>query len=286
MGRVAALQQIAAELQQHEPSFPTGVGVAVKIRDALDDPDCTLDQAARLVGADPMLAARIVAAANSVSFNPYGREVADVKTAIGRIGFSTTRSLVMASVAHQLTRSAHSPLQQQATAQLWSHSTHVAALARVLARQITHLNPDSAFFAGLVHEMGGFYLISRASDLPELLKSDSNAQDDMDAHLANEVEQALSLAVLRFLRVPEEIFQAVEHYWQGYLALPPAGMGDTLLMAEYLAPVQSPMRELGYSANQATVGVANLDMLIDDERLANILEESAEEVQSLSSALR
>ena len=42
--------------------------------------------------------------------------------------------------------------------------------ARVLARRVTRQNPDAAFFAGIVHEVGSFYLISRAADFPGLLR--------------------------------------------------------------------------------------------------------------------
>ena len=52
---------------------------------------------------------------------------------------------------------------------LWDHTAHVAALCRVLARRIAKINGDEAMFAGLVHDLGVFYLMSRAANFPELV---------------------------------------------------------------------------------------------------------------------
>jgi len=72
--------------------------------------------------------------------------------------------------------------------------------------------------------------------------------------------------------------------WVGFLALPPASLGDTLLLADQLAPIESPIDAL---AGMSRKGMAvDLEMLIDDETLSQILAESADEVASLSAALR
>ena len=46
------------------------------------------------------------------------------------------------------------------------------ALAWSLARHVTGVNPDTALFAGIIHEVGGFYLLSRADEFPGLLDDD------------------------------------------------------------------------------------------------------------------
>ncbi len=296
MDRLIALQRVADDLHGGEPVFPTGIAAIMRMREALDDPDCHAERAARLISTDPLMSAKVVATANSVAFNPSGREISDLRSAISRIGFTTTRSLVMARVAAEMARRPGTELQRRAVAQLWTHSTHVASLARLLARKVTHLDPDTAFFTGLVHEIGGFYLISRAEAYPALLQADGMAPDASDVETGapsltreeavQSLEQQLSLAVMRALGLPAETLGAIEQYSQGYLSLPPSTLGDTLLLADYLAPVQSPLREFGYAATQATVGSAELDMLVEADTLSNILETSRAEVDSLAQALQ
>lgn len=72
--------------------------------------------------------------------------------------------------------------------------------------------------------------------------------------------------------------------WQGYLALPPQSLADTLLLADQLAPLESPLSQLAGTGSEGTV--ASIDVMLDDRTLSSILEESALEVDSLTNALR
>ena len=73
MDRIEALKTIAAQAASGDLVFPTGVDVALKIQRTLDDPDCHIDAAARLVLGEPLLAARVVALANSVAYIRSGQ---------------------------------------------------------------------------------------------------------------------------------------------------------------------------------------------------------------------
>ena len=103
-------------------------------------------------------------------------QVANVRSAIARIGFNTLRALVSSLVMQQIAGASKNPLIRSKINQLWEHSAQVAALSQVLARRVTKSNPDTAMFAGIVHEVGGFYILSRAEEFPCLLEA-----DDLDA---------------------------------------------------------------------------------------------------------
>lgn len=277
MDRCAVFKQIALEAAQGELSFPTSAEMALKIQRALDDPDCPLDQAARLVQNEPLLAARVVAIANSVAYNRAGREITDVRTAVSRLGFRTVRTLAAALVTRQMAGAPSDPVLRQCAADLWEHTAHVAALSSVLARRVSHVDPETAMFAGVVHEVGGFYLISRAHEFPGILSGAS-------ADWVEEGEKAISAAVLRALKVPESVLEAVETLLEGYMALPPVSLGDTLLLADDLAPVESPLRKSGGPGREDPRG--RIDAVIGEATLVDILEESRIEVESLIGALR
>jgi HD-like signal output (HDOD) protein len=275
MDKQQIFRSIAADAAKGELAFPTGAQVALRVMQALDNPDCQIETAAKLVQAEPLLAARVVAMSNSVAFNRAGREVTDVRTAVMRLGFRSVRALAMALVTRQMAGKAVAPAQQGLVAQLWEHTAHVASLAHVIAQRFTHVDPDTALFAGIVHEVGGFYMLSRAEEFPGLLEGGHQAWMETG-------EAEVGRAILHVLAVPERVIEAVEAYWGGYLAIPPVSLGDTLLLAEELAPVASPLHNLGEPQPDAG---SHMDITIGQDVLSSILAEAAEEVSSLTHAL-
>lgn len=276
----AILEQIADTASRDEMIFPTTTEIALKLQRTLDDPDCSVDQLARLVQADPLLAARVVAVANSVIYKRAGRTIADVKSAVARIGFNTLRVLAAAVVVRQMEGMAGTPEYRRMAVRLWEHTAHVAALAQVIARRFTHVDPDMAFFAGIIHEVGGFYLIARAGNYPGLLEAEHGSLLAWDSGGAALVGRA----VLKHLGAPDAVLEGIEGMWQGYLALPPQSLADTLLLADQLAPLESPLSQLAGTGSEGTI--ASIDVMLGDRTLSSILEESAMEVDSLTNALR
>ena len=270
------LARLEAEAAKGEMVFGTHAEMALRVRRALDDPDCSLDQLARLVRAEPLLAARVVAMANSVVYNRSGRAITDIRHAVSSIGFKTLNSLAVAVIVRQIEAMAKNDTQRALAGRLWEHTAEVASIAYVLARRVTHQDPDSAFFAGIVHEVGGFFLISRAASFPGLLDGPLEGW-----YRSGEIE--LGRAVLKGLSVPQNVVDAIEVMWKGYLSLPPESLGDTLLLARQLAPIDSPLNEL--AGEGCGLDRAQIDMALGEETLGSILDESANEVSSLTTVL-
>ena len=272
-----ALDAITADAARGDIVFPTHTEIALRVQRLLDDPECSIDALGKLISAEPILAARVLGIANSIAYNPGGRAINDLKSAISRLGFASLRALAASIIVRQMREMSKEAEHRALASKLWEHTAHVAALARVIAKRVTRQNPDAAFFAGIVHEVGNFYLISRASVFPGLLTSDLEIWH-------GDGEAAVGRAVLQALEVPAHILEAMETLWSGFLAMPPASLGDTLLLADELSPVESPIDTLvGMSRKGMDV---ELEVLIDDETLSSILSESAEEVASLIAALK
>lgn len=267
------LTHIAAEVSRDELTFSITSELALKVQRVLDDPDCSIDQLAKLVQTDPLLAARVVAVANSAIYNRSGRAIADVKSAVSRVGFNTLRVLAAAVVVRQMEGMARTPAHRQLAARLWEHTAYVAALCQVIARRVTRVNPDTAFFAGIIHEVGGFYLISRAGGFPSLLEGEDGCLLAWDEGGAVELQR---------LSAPAAVVEAIEGMWEGYLAMPPESLTDILLLADQLAPVESPLAQLAGNGGADV----QIDVALDDQTLSSILQESAEEVESLIDAVR
>jgi HD-like signal output (HDOD) protein len=228
--RVKMLEDIARELSG-EVVFPTCFDVVVRLRKALQDPNCGVDQIVTLVNLDPLVASKLLRAANSVAFNPGSSEVRDLKSAVTRLGLNLVRTTAMSVAMNQLLRSKNMGGFEGLTRQLWQHSMVTASAARVVARQSTRFSPDVAMLAGLVHDLGAFYLVYRAAEYAEL-----RMRPDTVKYLVFEWHESIGHSLLGALGLPEEIVDAVsDHDFVRQMPDPPRSLADVVYAANVLA---------------------------------------------------
>lgn len=277
MNKLETFGLIAAQAERGEIIFPTSVNAALRLQLALDNPDCHIEDAIKLVLGEPQLAARTVALANSAAFNRNGEAiVTNVRAAVMRIGYRSLQMLVASLVVRQFGSRIVDPELRLKAEQLWEHTAHVAALAQVFARRVTYINPDTALFAAVVHEVGGFYLLSRADEFPGLLDADPENWVEL-------CEEVVSREVMRKLSIPETVVSAITNMRNGLLEMPPSTLLDTLLLANQFAPVRSPLatKEWAPLPHEETA----LDFVLDKATLDSILQESSDDYQLMTAAL-
>ncbi len=271
------LEDIARDLSGDEITFPTFLDITFQVRSALKDPNLSVEQLAKLVGAEPLMSAKIIRMANSVALNPSGREVADVKTAILRVGMEAVRTVSFAVAMEQLLKSKQMQPFEVLSKRLWEHTSHVAALCRVLARKVAKINGDEAMFTGLVHDLGVFYLMSRAANFPELV----NDKAELHALLVGWHDN-IGHALLSALGSPEPVLLAVQEHETDREIEAIDNLSDVLYIANKIANRTAGWRDPELDGE---VDTSMLDDLFDAETLAEIIDESEDEVLSLKSAL-
>lgn len=284
MEKSAILSVLAEEVEKGRLIFPTSVNAALKTKQKLEDLDCNLDTVIRIIQAEPLLSTKVVAIANSMVFNRSGKKITDVRSAVALVGFRTVRNLATVIIVQQL---AGAQVKTNLVAQLWEHSAYVAALAQVIARRLTKQDPETAMFAGMIHEISWFYLLAREKYYPglidESLASSWNSDDDLEDESELDCEITIGTAILNALSVPNSVLENIIYLWKGYLTFPPSSLGDTLLIANQLAPVKSPFVLPSDQVNSSAI--VNIDILTDEETLSDILQDSSDEVKSLTEAL-
>ena len=271
------LEDIARDLSGSEISFPTFLDITFQVRTALKDPNLNVEQLARLIGAEPLMSIKIIRMANSAALNPSGREIADVKSAIVRVGMEAVRTVSFAVAMEQLLKSKQMQAFEGISRKLWEHTSHVAALCRVLARKVAKINGDEAMFAGLVHDLGVFYLMSRAVAFPDLV----NDKVEMHALLVGWHDN-IGHALLSALGTPESVLKAVLEHETDREIVEVHSLSDVLYLANKIANRTSSWRD---PELDAAVDTSIIEEIFDAEALAEIIEESQEEVQSLKAAL-
>ncbi|MEF8725288.1 MAG: HDOD domain-containing protein [Candidatus Accumulibacter delftensis] len=271
------LQDIARDLSGDVVSFPTFLDITFQVRTALKNPSLTIEQLGRLVSAEPLMSSKIIRLANSVAMNSSGRTIVDVSSAIARVGMDAVRTVSFAVAMEQLLNSKKMAPFEALSRRLWEHTVHVAALSRVLARRVSRVNPDEAMFVGLVHDIGVFYLLSRATNFPELVADPLALQQ-----LLVQWHDSIGHALLAAMGLPEEVLLVVQEHEQERTIETLKTLSDVLFVANRLANVEHGWRDpaLGELTDPSLLG-----QLFDAEALSTLLAESAEDVASLKSAL-
>lgn len=204
--RFQMLQDIAEELSG-EVVFPTCFDVAARIRQALRDVDQPIQRIVEQISFEPLIGSKLMSLANSAAYNPGGNAIKDVKGAVNRLGLEIVRSTAMAITMQQMLRSRNMGGFEDMAKHLWDHSLHTASACYVIAKRLTRFNPDEAMMAGLVHDLGAFYMLYRATQYSAL-----RARPDSMRYLVTQWHESIGLSVLSALGMPEEIVDAVRDH--------------------------------------------------------------------------
>lgn len=157
----AFLGALAKELSAGAVDLPCFPNVVLRIRNALANPKITPEQTVAIVGAEPRLAARLLQTANSAAFNPSGRPLTDLRTAITRLGHQLVQSAAMAFAVQHMKNEESLRTIADSLSDLWKESIAIAAISQAVARR-TKVNADEAFLTGLLHGIGRLYILVRA----------------------------------------------------------------------------------------------------------------------------
>jgi HD-like signal output (HDOD) protein len=225
---VASLE---SALDQRNLALPSLPEVALKIRRALANEDVSAKEIARLLGADPALAARTLRVANSAMFYRGNRPITSLNAAVSQLGHKMVRNVALSFAAQQVFVGYGSRELRELVGGVWAHSIHCAVLAHTLARIRTVLNPDEAFLAGLLHEIGKLYILLRAKDLGAMLQADAALKSVLGGWHAR-----VGRTVIETWELPEELAVAVgEHERVKLDAADPSTLTEVLAVANYLA---------------------------------------------------
>jgi HD-like signal output (HDOD) protein len=225
------VEEFDRSLEENSLELPSLPEVALKIRKSLADENVSVAEIARLIGSDPALAARMLKTANSALFYRGSKPITSVHGAVSQLGHRMVRNVALSFAAQQVFIGYGSQQLRSYLTQIWQHSVHVAALSHMLARVRTKLNPDEAFLAGLLHEVGKLYILMRAKENLDVLA----AEDAFQAVLAA-WHPRLGRAVIDLWQLPTELAHAVGDHQSCSLDAPePPTLTEVVAVANYLA---------------------------------------------------
>lgn len=273
------LEGLATELSSGELLFPTSLTVTLKIRRALNDANASTEKIARIIGAEPVLSAQILRLANSVAYNTGNNPTTDLRQAAVRLGFEMVRNVAIAVGMKQLVQTRSTAGTPKLVHGLWNRSIRVAALSFVMARKLTRLNPDSAMIAGLLHDIGKFYILNRAHAFTDFIVDEKALWEVIDRW-----RLSIGAAILESWEVAEDIRAAVlDHRDLQRTHRGPPDLTDVVMAADILDAHHHLDREplIDWSGLPPALVLLNLDQA----SASALLEEVKEELDLIAYAL-
>ena len=274
----AFVQALAAELSKGKVELPSFPDIALRVRQVLADDEVTQDKVVRVVGSEPMLAARLLQIANSAAINFTGRQMTELRGAIARLGFNMVRSAAIAFAISQLKKSDGLKGLEQPLDDLWHTSASVAAMSYVVAKRFSRVNPDTAMLAGLLHGIGKLYILTRVTGYPSLLSDPA-----VYSSIVRDWHASIAKALLENWDMADEIVAAVSDYEDlDRTHAGPPDLTDVLTVSQLLSAFKEHPETIELNMHDV---VACRKLQIDAAGYQKLIEECEHEIHALREAL-
>ena len=134
--------------------------ILLKLMELCQSDDAGIKELSRLVAQDPAMAAKMMAVANSSAYH-RGDSANSLEQAMTIIGTSMIKTIVINESVFQVfdkfSRASDLDLND-----FWLHSLFAGVKARMLAVRMKYSNPEEAYLAGLLHDVGRLAMLAIA----------------------------------------------------------------------------------------------------------------------------
>jgi putative nucleotidyltransferase with HDIG domain len=191
--------------------LPVQPGAAMRLLWMLEDPRTSAADLGRLIESDAALSTQVIRLSNTAFYGLSGK-VSSAWRAVTVLGLATVRAIATTAAFDLFSEKGRSVPDD-----FWEHSVTTAAAAAAIARRVG-VQPNDAFSAGLLHDLGTALVFRRAprrydtamerrTANPELLLIDIENEEFGATHAK------VGAAALGVMRFPAEMAEAIgEHH--------------------------------------------------------------------------
>ncbi|AYN95225.1 MULTISPECIES: HDOD domain-containing protein [Pseudomonas] len=268
-------EQVAQELNEaienDQLVLPTLPEVALRVREAAEDPDVTSADMGKLIGNDTALTARIIKVVNSPLLR-ISNEITDLHTAINRLGINYTCNLAIGLAMEQMFQATTDAVDHKMR-EVWAKSTEIAGISYVLCKHFTRLSPDQAALAGLVHQIGVLPILTYAEEHSSLLANSLTLD-----RVIEEIHPKIGKRILKAWDFQESIVNVPQDYLDFERNTPKVDYADIVQVAylQSLSGTEHPLTKMDWTpiASFRKLGLDPSTDIKADEDLGEALEQS------------
>jgi len=217
--------------------LPSPPQTLLKLLHLCQSDDVGMTELSHLIASDPAITAKVLSIANSAAYHTSGTHELTLLQATNRLGTSLIKVLVMSESVLQ----AFSGFKQASGSDMsafWKHSLTVALIARDLADRLDNGPAESAYLAGLLHDVGRLALLAAAPEHCHTLfgVTDDSALCDLEQQRLEIAHTEAGAWLLGRWRLSSDIIDSVLYHHVDATRLPEAQpLTRTLHLAHRLA---------------------------------------------------
>ncbi len=260
--------------------------VVVQLSATLGKDDVEVIEVEAIIGRDPVVAARVLSAANAAAYASL-TPTTSIRGALMRLGLVRVRRLAMLMSVYNAM-----PVHPDLQATFWAHSLGVAHTAEAIARRLDErlgADSDSAFLAGLLHDIGLLVLASHYPKHYAAAKFLATTKEiplwQAERALLDTDHAEISGYLAGYWSFPEEITAAIRNHHRVDLAPPEHFVATAIVHLGDAASHREPAWSMGegFGVDGEEAFLERLGMHEDD--LTAALDEARAEIEQAASAL-
>ncbi len=268
---------LALELSNGDISLPSLPDVVLKIRNMLDNENTDFDQISTAVSMDPVLVSKLFVYANSALYNRAGVTIDTLEGAIGRLGFEVVRNTAMSIAMEQLYLAEKHSHAKKYMQRAWARGMKLSSMGWAVARCQKRVNEESAFLAGLMHDVGTLYIITKTDDFPELLGEEKSFYE-----IVAQWNPQIGKSIIESWGFSEEMAESADH--DSYMASDNGAEDPRLVDVMYVSELlvdKGEEDEIDYDSIPACRRLG-----IDENSVAAVMEQYADKLKSMQASVR
>lgn len=224
------------DIVKRTTDLPTLSAAALRVFRQTDDPNVSAASLAETIIHDQALAARVLRLSNSAYYG-LSRRVEAVQDAVILLGMRCVRNLALVAATYPwLVR----PLKgyHLGPKEMWTHAIGVAIGAELVAKRAGSKAADTAFTAGLLHDLGKLALNVWLEDLLEYVRElaveEGIAFDEAERMVLGFDHTEVGAHLALSWNLPESLTLAIRHHHNPSACEPANDLVDAVHIGDYL----------------------------------------------------
>ena len=166
----------AQELVAHIEALASLPTVYLRLREAIDSEDGSMEEVARIIAADPALTVRLLHVVNSALYG-YGGRIDTVQRAVTILGLQQVHDMVLAMSIGTLFKDIEP--EHMNMRRFWRGSVMCGLAAREIARRVGAHNTERMLTIGLLADLGHLIIYQTVPDLAQQAYQAATTSDEL-----------------------------------------------------------------------------------------------------------